>query len=109
MAAQWGMTHPEAAGIADRTYVAGDVFRDPERVKTLTPLPKSCVESSRILEEKRALYERDQVFPASVIDYVIGLLRAENDEHMNRVLSDLPADDRLHETRKIMHKDLHRH
>jgi glutamine synthetase len=109
MAAQWGMTHPEAAGIADRHYVAGDVFRDPERVKTLTPLPKSCVESSRILEEKRALYEREQVFPASVIDYVIGLLRAENDEHMNRVLSDLPADDRLHETRKIMHKDLHRH
>jgi hypothetical protein len=28
---------------------------------------------------------------------------------MNRYLSDLPADDRLHETRKIMHKDLHRH
>jgi hypothetical protein len=28
---------------------------------------------------------------------------------MNHYLSDLPADDRLHETRKIMHKDLHRH
>ena len=37
------------------------------------------------------------------------LLKAENDEGMNRKLIDLPADDRLHETRKIMHKDLHRH
>jgi len=28
---------------------------------------------------------------------------------MNQRLIDLPADDRLLETRKIMHKDLHRH
>jgi hypothetical protein len=44
-----------------------------------------------------------------VADYLARLLRAENDEGMNQKLADLPADDRLHETRKIMHKDLHRH
>jgi hypothetical protein len=37
------------------------------------------------------------------------MLEKENDEHMNERLVDLPADDRLHETRKIMHKDLHKH
>ncbi len=42
-------------------------------------------------------------------DYVANLLRAENDETMNQSLVDLPADDRLEETRRIMHKDLHRH
>ena len=32
------------------------------------------------------------------------------DLHLIAVVNaDLPADDRLHETRKIMHKDLHRH
>jgi glutamine synthetase len=67
------------------------------------------VESSRTLLKKRELYERDGVFPPSVIDYVANLLQAENDESMNKKLVDLPADDRLHETRKIMHKDLHRH
>jgi glutamine synthetase len=72
-------------------------------------LPTSCVESSRILLQKRELYERDGIFPPSVIDYVAGLLRAEDDDMMNKKLMDLPADDRLHETRKIMHKDLHRH
>ncbi len=37
------------------------------------------------------------------------LLQSEDDEFMNRKLADLPADDRLLETRRIMHKDLHRH
>jgi glutamine synthetase len=72
-------------------------------------LPASCVESSRILLRKRDLYERDGVFPPSVIDYVVRLLEKEDDEFMNQTLADLPADDRLHEIRKIMHKDLHRH
>jgi hypothetical protein len=40
---------------------------------------------------------------------VAKLLQGEDDEAMNQKLVDLPADDRLHETRKIMHKDLHRH
>ncbi|MCK7476669.1 MAG: glutamine synthetase [Candidatus Moduliflexus flocculans] len=44
----------------------------------------------------------------SVIDYVAGMLQAENDEFMNKKLTDLPAHDRLHEIRKIMHKDLHK-
>ena len=44
-----------------------------------------------------------------MISYVIRLLEEEDDENMNERLADLPADDRLHETRKIMHKDLHRH
>jgi len=37
------------------------------------------------------------------------LLAAENDEFMNEKLIGLPTDDRLLETRKIMHKDVHRH
>ncbi|MCZ6769761.1 MAG: glutamine synthetase, partial [Acidobacteria bacterium] len=71
-------------------------------------LPGSCVESSRILLKKRRLYERKNIFPESIIDYVANLLRAENYEHMNEFLVNLPADDRLQETRRIMHKELHR-
>jgi len=43
------------------------------------------------------------------VEYVARLLAKEDDEFMNARLADLPADDRLHEIRKIMHKDLHRH
>lgn len=95
--------------LAERLYVKGNVFKDKALLDRLPVLPASCVESSRLLLQKRDLYERDGVFPPSVIDYVAKLLAREDDEFMNRKLADLPADDRLHEIRKIMHKDLHRH
>lgn len=109
MAAEWGMTHEESLELARRLYVTGNIFHDSELLKSLRALPHSCAESARLLQEKRAYYEREGVFPSAVIDYVIELLAAEDDENINRRLVDLPADDRLHETRKIMHKDLHRH
>jgi glutamine synthetase len=109
MAAEWGLTNPDSLQIAEEHYVTGNVFQNQELLDKLPALPRSCVESSRILLEKRDLYEREDVFPDSIIEYVVGLLRAENDEKMNQVLVDLPADDRLSETRRIMHKDLHRH
>jgi glutamine synthetase len=95
--------------LADRLCVQGNVFTDQTLLRKLPALPRSCVESSRILLAKRDLYERDGIFPPSIIEYMARLLQAEDDELMNQKLVDLPADDRLHETRKIMHKDLHRH
>jgi len=95
--------------LAEKLFVKGNIFADKALLERLPVLPASCVESSRILLKKRELYERDGIFPPSVIDYVARLLQAEQDENMNRTLAGLPADDRLHEIRKIMHKDLHRH
>lgn len=116
MAADWSFRDDDSLfkkdlplDLAEKLYVQGNIFTDQALLRRLPTLPRSCVESSRILLEKRDLYERDGVFPASVIDYVAKMLRAENDEAMNKRLADLPADDRLHETRRIMHKDLHRH
>jgi glutamine synthetase len=117
MAADWAFREDHSLlfkedtplGLAEKLYVKGNIFADKELLKKLPVLPASCVESSRILLQKRGLYERDGIFPPSVIDYVARLLQAEKDEFMNKTLADLPADDRLHEMRKIMHKDLHRH
>ena len=67
------------------------------------------MESSRILVKKRDFYEREGIFPPSVIDYVVKLLQAENDELIREKFEKLPKNDRLNEIRKIMHKDLHRH
>jgi glutamine synthetase len=109
MAAEWGLTQPESLGMADSLYVSGNIFQDRELLNGLPALPSCCAGSARNLDKKREYYERDGVFPPSVINYVIRLLERENDEDMNRRLADLPADARLQETRKIMHKDLHRH
>ncbi|MBI5474978.1 MAG: glutamine synthetase [Ignavibacteriae bacterium] len=109
MAAEWGLTHDQAMETAQRLYTSGNIFKDKALLNTLASLPKSCVESARILREKRSLYERNGIFPPSIIEYTANLLEAEQDENMNARLIDLPADDRLHETRKIMHRDIHRH
>ena len=109
MAADWGMKNEEALTLAGKLYVSGNIFQDSKLLATLAALPTSCVESSRILLQKRSMYEREGIFPPSIIDFIARMLLAENDEQMNQKLVDLPADDRLHETRKIMHKDLHRH
>lgn len=110
MAAEWGLTHAEESlKLAEKLHVTGNIFEKKALLETLHPLPKSCVESSRLLLQKRELYEREQIFPNSVIEYIAKLLKKEHDEEMNQNLVDLPADDRLHETRKIMHKGLHRH
>jgi glutamine synthetase len=109
MAAEWGLTHPESLEIAKKLYVSGNIFKDKKLLNKLAALPTSCVSSAKVLLKKRHLYERENVFPKSVIDYMGNLLMQEDDEDINQKLVDLPADDRLHETRKIMHKDLHRH
>lgn len=109
MAAEWGLTHDNMLEVAAKHYASGNIFQDQKLMNTLPALPKSCVESSRILLKKRNYYEREDIFPASIIDYLARLLQAENDENINDRLVDLPADDRLDETRRIMHKDLHKH
>ncbi|MBP1768927.1 MAG: L-glutamine synthetase [Candidatus Aminicenantes bacterium] len=116
MAADWAFSgnpslfrERDPLDLAEKYYVKGNVFKEAALLDKLPKLPTSCVESSRILLKKRELYERDDVFPGGIIDYVARLLEKEDDEFMNKKLADLPADDRLHEIRKIMHKDLHRH
>lgn len=109
MACEWGLSNDQSLATAEQLYVSGNIFNKKTAVPALPALPGSCVESARILRQKRDLYERSDVFPPSMIDYTAALLDAEEDEDMNRTLMDLPADDRLLQTRRIMHKDLHRH
>jgi len=109
MAVEWGLMNDESLQLTDKLYVVGNIFKDPKLLKKLPSLPKSCVESSEWLQKHRDLYERDGIFPESIIDYIVRLLEKEQDENINQRLTDLPADDRLHQTRKIMHRNIHRH
>ena len=106
MSAEWGVMNDESLAAAERTYLG---VHGAQANEGLAALPRSCVESARTLRSKRHHYERNGVFSARIVDYVCGLLEAEDDDGMNARLAALPADDRLRETRKIMHKDLHRH
>ncbi len=95
--------------LAERLYVKGNVASNPELRRRLPALPGSCVASARLLREQRGLYERDGIFPASVIDGVADLLEKENDADLAHTLAEMPADERPLAARRAMHKDLHKH
>ncbi len=109
-AAEYGLTSEESVALAKATRVEGNVFSEDEgALERLEPLPGSCVACARLLEERRAQYEELGVFPSHVVDYVIRLLRRENDETLNRDLTKMSAEERLTATRNLMHRDIHRH
>jgi glutamine synthetase len=107
LAARAGLTQEGMEQTADKYYVQGNIFEEPEKYTHLAALPANCAECADLLERERDLYEGDRVFPRAVIDYAIRMLRAERDEDLARDLSELPADDRLEKTRNVMHKDIY--
>jgi glutamine synthetase len=109
MAAEWSLKDKNSLKLAKKHYVKSGLSNDNTTVKSFPNLPGSCDESSRILLEKRALYERETVFPPSAIDYVVQLLQEEKDKGLSKKLKSLSGKARLDEILKIMHKDLHRH
>ncbi|MFW6128948.1 MAG: glutamine synthetase beta-grasp domain-containing protein [Candidatus Aminicenantaceae bacterium] len=109
LAAEWGFSNSESLSIAQEHYLKGTIGNHKKHHKNFPSLPSSCIESSQVLLNKRQYYEREDIFPARVIDYIVRLLQNENDEVINKKLRQLPEDSRLHEFRKIMHRDLHKH
>jgi hypothetical protein len=75
----------------------------------LPNLPHSCVESARLLRDKRAWFEREGVFPPTVLNYICELLESEDDEHLASALAGMKQEDRVAQTRRVMHRNLHRH
>jgi glutamine synthetase len=108
-AAEYGLTQDAMLELAEKTHVVGNVFSDEQRMNHLEPLPASCVQCARLLNERRQMYEDFGIFPQQVIDHQIELLMKENDEHLNSDFAQLPAEERLTATRELMHKDIHRH
>ncbi len=101
LAAEGGLKQKEFLNTAKNLYVKGQLRKDKNTMKKYRSLPNSCRESSRILSEKRNLYEREGIFPSYVIDYVISLLEEED--------IDLYGSKREIERINIMHKDIHKH
>lgn len=90
-------------------YVRGNIFENRDVWEKLTPLPRHCMESAKIFNQKRHLYESNGVFPASLIEYLIRQLEQENDANLARFLAGLAPEARLTETRRTLHKDIHLH
>ena len=89
-AARYGMEHPDALKVAEKTYVGlGVNIHDAKNKKVaeaLEQLPDSCVKAADELEKDRAIYTAKGVFSDSIIDYLIKYLRKFNDANLRAEL-----------------------
>lgn len=106
LAATWGLTQTDSSKLADKLYVTGNIFENPETCERLDTLPTGCRESAELLLEKRAHYQQEGIFPESIITYVAELLRSAADVIADYQLDEMPVEDRANKIREIMHRDL---
>jgi glutamine synthetase len=99
MAADWGFTHDESLDMAEQHYLKKEEAEEEGRLEGLPVLPSSCGESAQILIANRAFFEREEIFPSGMIDYLVELLNEENIE-VHSLSGSL-------DMRKLMHKYLH--
>jgi glutamine synthetase len=88
VAIEHGLEMKGALEMADALYVNYNIFNklDKGKMKKLEALPASCWESAESLLEKRSYFEKDNVFPAGVIDNVVSKLKAFNDKGLSEKL-----------------------
>ncbi|MBS3819027.1 glutamine synthetase [bacterium] len=101
MSADWSMKNDESLDIVQKHYSVKGKMGNDEKLESFPSLPKSCSESSQILSRKRKMFEKEGVFPSSVIDYVVDNLKKEEVIMVDH--------DRTRNLQKLMHKDLHKH
>ncbi|MCP3960659.1 MAG: glutamine synthetase [bacterium] len=108
LAVEEGLTSPDSLDLARRLEVEGNVFKRPEVKDALERLPSTAVAAARRLADERSFFEAGG-FPPRLVELVIEKLEAEADEGLDARLRALPAAERLVESRRLMHKDLHKH
>ena len=88
IAVQHGLEMPNALDIAKKLYMSVNIFDDKnkDKLKKLDCLPNSCSESADRLNEKREYFEKNGIFPPTVINRFIKHLKSYNDKNLSEQL-----------------------
>ncbi len=103
-----GLGSAAALKLAQDLRVEGNIFAKPEVLDRLASLPAHAVEAAKCLRADRGFFEA-RGFAPELIDIVLDKLEDEDDHQLSEKLRDLPAADRLRQSRILMHKDVHKH
>jgi len=104
VAIQHGLEMENALEIAEKLYVDVNIFDETnqEKLESLRHLPQSCWQSAEKLEEYRAYFERNDVFPSGTINRLITKLKSFNDKELSEELYQ-----KDHEISLLVNKYLH--
>lgn len=103
--AEEGVIAPESIHVAKSLEVSPD---HPSEFGEFEQLPDTAVAAAETLDRGRAFFEERGV-PPRLIDVVIEKLKDESDVGLTEKLRALSAAERLAASRRLMHKDLHKH
>lgn len=100
-AATHGLNMDNALDIAEKTYAYTNIFSDEFKSK-LEELPANCFESAIRLEKKRLFFEKDNIFPADLIENTCKRLKDFEDKNLSEKLL---GNDK--EIKKLVDKHMH--
>jgi glutamine synthetase len=88
VASQHGLEMENGLQKAEELYVGVNIFDEEHKdvQNKLEQLPTSCFESAERLEKKRAAFEKNDIFPAKVIDHTVNKLKAFEDKDLSERL-----------------------
>ena len=86
VACRYGFEIPDALEIAEKTYVNVNIHlkENAGLLENLSQLPTNCFESAERLEKQRELFEREGVFSPAMLDGVIELQKAYQDQDLRK-------------------------
>jgi glutamine synthetase len=105
MCAEEGVLAPESVHVARTLEIPPE---RPDELESFEQLPETAVAAADALAQGRSFFEERGV-PPRLIDIVIEKVRDESDVGLTEKLRALPAAERLAASRRLMHKDLHKH
>jgi glutamine synthetase len=87
-AARHGLEMENGLKVAEDLFVDVNIFHGEHagKLEKLDRLPASCWDSAGALAQKRAVYEKNGIFPAGVIDSFIERLRSHDDKDLSERL-----------------------
>lgn len=88
VAARHGFEMKDALAFAEKTYVDVNIFHDEHKEKTATleQLPACCVESAEALLRHKEIYRKYDVFPESILNFIVDYLNRFNDKGLRAEL-----------------------
>ena len=94
VAARTGFEMPDSLKRAEDMYVAVNIHNDEnkEKLAALASLPDRCVASADALEQRRAIFEKGNIFSAQMIDGIIAQLRGYDDTQLRKQVNNSSED-----------------
>ena len=104
VAAQHGLEMDNALELAEKLYMSVNIFDEEHKdiLEKLEYLPQSCWESAERLIEKRKHFEKNNVFPAGLIEQTAEKLKSFDDKDLSERLYG-----KEEELRKLVNRYLH--